>query len=115
MVRSNENAPSDAGISSAQEGQIGALENKKAQRRFAFGLQCDDHCLWSQFIPLNAKKSNNLYCPVPVRLTLCGLLAALSVKVIAPVRVPTAVGVKVTLIVQLPAAATNVPQVLVCP
>ena len=52
---------------------------------------------------------------MPVRLMLCGLLAALSVMVIAPVRVPVAVGVKVTLMVQLPAAATNVPQVLVCP
>src|SRR5205807_10115469 len=52
--------------------------------------------------------------PVPVRLTDCGLPAALSVMVIAPVRVPVAVGVKVTLMAQLAPAATDVPQVLVC-
>jgi len=51
--------------------------------------------------------------PVPVRLTVCGLFAALSVKVIDPVRVPVAVGVNVTLIVQLPATATKLPQVFV--
>src|SRR5579864_199650 len=53
--------------------------------------------------------------PVPVRLTVCGLFAALSVKVIVPVRVPVAVGVNVTLIVQLPPMATRLPQVFVCP
>ena len=52
--------------------------------------------------------------PDPVRLALCGLLLALSVTVRVPVRVPVAVGLKVTLIVQLDAAATLVPQVLVC-
>src|SRR5437667_426111 len=52
--------------------------------------------------------------PVPVMLTMCGLPAALSVMVIAPVRVPVAVGVKVTLMAQLAPAATDVPQVLVC-
>jgi hypothetical protein len=38
--------------------------------------------------------------PVPVRVTFCGLPAALSVMVIEPLRVPVAVGVKVTLILQ---------------
>ncbi len=52
--------------------------------------------------------------PVPVRLTLCGLPAALSVIDTVPVRVPVAVGVNVTLIVQLAAAATDAPQVFVC-
>src|SRR5258706_15082825 len=52
--------------------------------------------------------------PVPVRLAVCGLPAALSVTVIVPVRVPAAVGVKVTLMVQFAPAATEVPQVLVC-
>ncbi len=51
--------------------------------------------------------------PVPVRLTLCGLPAALSVIDTVPVRVPVAVGVNVTLIVQLAAAATDAPQVFV--
>jgi hypothetical protein len=53
--------------------------------------------------------------PVPVRLTVWGLFAALSVKVIAAVRVPVAVGVNVTLIVQLPPTTTKLPQVFVCP
>lgn len=34
--------------------------------------------------------------PVPVRLTICGLLAELSWNVTAPIRVPAAVGSKVT-------------------
>ena len=51
--------------------------------------------------------------PVPVRLTLCGLPLALSVRMRAALRVPLAVGVKVTLIVQLPPAATLDPHVLV--
>src|SRR6266404_1094027 len=53
--------------------------------------------------------------PEPVRLTVRGLPEALSVIVIAPVLVPVAVGVNVTLIVQFPAAATEAPQVFVCP
>ena len=51
--------------------------------------------------------------PVPVRLTVCGLPAALSVMVTAPVRVPVAVGLNVTLIVQLEPAESEVPQVVV--
>jgi hypothetical protein len=51
--------------------------------------------------------------PVPVRLTVCGLPAALSVTVIVPGWLPVAVGVNVTLIVQFAPAATEVPQVLV--
>jgi hypothetical protein len=51
--------------------------------------------------------------PVPVRLTVCGLPAALSEMLSVAVRVPAAVGVNVTLIVQLPFAATELPQALV--
>jgi hypothetical protein len=51
--------------------------------------------------------------PVPVKLTVCELPLALSVIVKVPVRVPAAVGVKVTLIVQLAPALTLLPQVLV--
>ena len=42
-----------------------------------------------------------------------GLPVALSVMVMAPVRVPVAVGVKVTLMEQLAPAAREAPQVLV--
>jgi len=52
--------------------------------------------------------------PVPVSETLCGLFEALSVMVSVPVREPLAVGVKVTLTVQLELAATLAPQLLVC-
>ena len=52
--------------------------------------------------------------PVPVSETACGLLEALSVMVSAPVREPLAVGVKVTLTVQLELPATLVPQLLLC-
>src|SRR5580700_10316684 len=51
--------------------------------------------------------------PVPVRLTDCGLPAALSAIVTAPVRVPAAVGVKVTVMVHPAPALSDEPQVLV--
>ena len=51
--------------------------------------------------------------PLPVRLTVWGLPVALSVKVMVPGWLPVAVGVKVTVMVQLAPAATEVPQVLV--
>src|ERR1019366_7834109 len=52
--------------------------------------------------------------PVPVRVTVWGLPVALSVRARAAVRVPLAVAVKVTLMVQLAPAATELPQLLVC-
>lgn len=51
--------------------------------------------------------------PVPVSETACGLLAALSVMVKVPRAPPPAVGVKVTLTVHSPPAATADAQVLV--
>ena len=50
--------------------------------------------------------------PTPVNEAVCGLLLALSVTVNVPVRAPVAVGLKVTLIVQLAKAASDVPQLL---
>ncbi len=52
-----------------------------------------------------------LATPVPVRATDCGLPAALSVTVTAPVRAPAAAGEKATPKVQLAPAATVLPQV----
>ena len=54
-----------------------------------------------------------LAVPVPVRLTVCGEFAAVSVMVIEPVRVPDAVGVKVTFTVQFAPAFSVAGQVLV--
>ena len=51
--------------------------------------------------------------PVPVRLTVWVVGLTLSVIVKVPVRDPAAVGVNVTLMVQLALAATLEPQVLV--
>ncbi len=51
--------------------------------------------------------------PVPLRLTVCGLVVALSVMLKVAERLPGAVGVNVTLIVQVALAATELPQVLV--
>jgi len=65
--------------------------------------------------PVNPK-SGGVVVPVPVSPTVCGLPAALSVMVKVPVRVPAAVGVKVTLIMQFALAASiagSVPQVFV--
>ena len=51
--------------------------------------------------------------PTPERAMLCGLLAALSVMVIEPYRLPGAVGVKVTVMVQLIPPTRLVGQLLV--
>jgi hypothetical protein len=51
--------------------------------------------------------------PVPVRLTVCGLPAALSVIVTKALSDDAKVGVKVRLMMQLPPAGTELPQVLV--
>jgi hypothetical protein len=51
--------------------------------------------------------------PVPVSATDCGLPVALSDTDIVAVRVPTTVGVKVTLIVQFAPLATDEPQLFV--
>ena len=51
--------------------------------------------------------------PVPVRLAVRGLPVALSVMVTVALRVPAAVGLKVTLIVQLPPTPRLEPQPLV--
>ena len=53
--------------------------------------------------------------PVPVRFTVWGLPVALSVMVTVAVRVPGAVGVKVTLIVQFAPGTTVFAQLLVWP
>lgn len=46
--------------------------------------------------------TTTVYLPVPRRFDVCGLLIALSLTLNVPVRNPLAVGVKVTLIVQVP-------------
>ena|SRR5215831_16378281 len=46
--------------------------------------------------------------------TVCGLLGALSVKTSDAVRVPVALGVKVTLTMQLVPAVSDEPQLFVC-
>src|SRR5258708_17924176 len=52
--------------------------------------------------------------PMPVSETVGGLPTALSVMMMIPLRVPTAVGVNVTWIVQLARPARLLPQLLVC-
>jgi len=51
--------------------------------------------------------------PVPDRLTVCGLPVALSAMLTEAVSALAREGLKVTLIVQVPPAATELPQVLV--
>ena len=53
------------------------------------------------------------FSPVPVSAKVCGLPTASSAMVTAPVLVPAAVGLKVTLRVQFALIATLEPQVLV--
>lgn len=70
--------------------------------------------VWLPKLKLVGDSATVLVAPVPVMVTVCGLLAALSVTTTVPVKVPVAVGVKNTLIVQFAPTATEVPQVLVC-
>jgi len=69
--------------------------------------------VWLPKVRLVAVRLTTGAVPVPVRLTVCGLPLALSVMLTEAVRVPGAVGVNLTLIVQLPPAATELPHVLV--
>jgi len=68
---------------------------------------------WPANVRLPVDRPTAAPVPVPVKVALCGLPLALSETLTVPVRLPMAAGVKVTLIVQLPPAATEVPQVLV--
>jgi hypothetical protein len=52
--------------------------------------------------------------PIPLRVTFCGLPAALSLMLSAAVRVPDAVGLNVILMLQLAAVANELPHVWVC-
>ena len=52
--------------------------------------------------------------PMPVRFAVWGLLVALSLTSSVALRVPVAVGVKVTLIVQVAPAARVDPQLFIC-
>ena len=52
--------------------------------------------------------------PVPVRVTACGLLGALSLTDITPESGPWPVGLKLTLIVQEAPLGNDVPQLFVC-
>ena len=53
--------------------------------------------------------------PAPASAAVCGLLEALSVMVSVALRAPEAVGLNVTLRVQLSVAARLAPQLFVCP
>jgi hypothetical protein len=54
-----------------------------------------------------------MLAPVPINCTVCGLPCALVITVIMPVRVPAAVGEKLTFIVHFAVAAKLAPQLLV--
>jgi hypothetical protein len=65
--------------------------------------------------PPSYTAAGQFYFPPPLRPTLCGLFVALSVRRRVAVRVPVALGLKVTLMTQLAPAfsvAGGVPQVL---
>jgi hypothetical protein len=72
---------------------------------------------WLEKVRLGAERLTAgpvVVTPVPVRLMVWGLGVALSVMAMAPVRVPVAAGVNVTLIVQFAPALTELPHVFVC-
>jgi len=67
---------------------------------------------WLPKTRLVGERPSTAAVPVPERLTVCGLPLALSVTLTEAVRLPLAEGVKVTLMVQLAPAATELPHVL---
>jgi hypothetical protein len=74
-------------------------------------------CGWDAKLMLDGFRLTVAPDPVPLRVTDCWLpatLFVLSVTFSVAERLPGAAGVKVTLMVQLPFAATEPPQVLVC-
>jgi hypothetical protein len=67
--------------------------------------------VWVMKVRLEAVRVTVGLVPVPVRLTVCGLPAALSEMFTVAVRLPAAAGVNVTLIVQFSSAASELPHV----
>jgi len=70
--------------------------------------------IWELKVRLEDDRVTAGAAPVPVKLMVCGLPDALSTMLTEPVREPVAVGLNVTLMVQLAPARTAPPQVVVC-
>jgi hypothetical protein len=63
---------------------------------------CGTDCVFTTWLKVSGPGSNNSgSCPVPLKLIVCGLPAPDEVIVIAPVRVPIALGVKITVTVHV--------------
>src|SRR5215467_12839761 len=69
-------------------------------------------CNSGQFFAYWASRET-AHWPKPVKLAICGLPLALSAMLIEATRDPVTEGVKVTLMMQVPPAETEAPQVLV--
>ena len=69
---------------------------------------------WLANVRLAGESTAAAAIPLPLRATVCGLPLALSVTDRVPLRVPVAVGLKLTLILQLVPAFRFPPQLLVC-
>jgi hypothetical protein len=68
---------------------------------------------WLEKVKLVGERPAIGAVPVPIKLTVCGLFVAVSETVNVAVRLPGAVGLNFTLIVQVPFNATEPPHVLV--
>jgi hypothetical protein len=69
--------------------------------------------VWLLKVNVAAERLTMEAVPVPVRVTVCGLLVALSAIVTEALRLRIAVGVNFTVIVQVPFAVTVLEHVLV--
>ncbi len=92
----------------------GAAAGFPTGQSWLFGLFINEQALgWSPYRPTHTPVSVLGVTAVPLRETVCGLPAALSVIVTVPVTLPVVFGASVTLMAQFAPAASVVPQVLV--
>ena len=91
------------------------LENSKVELRLFVRVTAFVAVVPTVTVPKLRLRGETDACttPVPLRVTSCGLLLALSVMVSNPLRTPKAVGENVTLMTQCVPRATVTPQVFV--
>ena len=101
-----------SGLRSLADAAAGGARQSPAQRIF-FWAGLVVRIVWFGKVRLVGENVTAGDTPTPVSDSVCGLTGALSVMLTAAVLVPVEEGVKVTVMLQLLPAGTDVPQLLV--